>query len=112
MEKITNNLCEIRLKAAKTNQSKQWTMEDLEEVLKALEKDKSRDALGHANEIFRKEVAGSDFKLAILKLMNLIKTQSKYPEALEKYNITTIYKHKGSRKDFQFYRGIFRVTVF
>ena len=105
MEETTKKLFESRLKETKNNKSKQWTIEDLEKVLKALEKDKSRDALGHANEIFRKEVAGSNLKLAILKMMNLIKKKSKYPEALVKYNITTIYKHKGSQKDFHFYRG-------
>ena len=42
----------------------------------------------------------------------MMKQQSKYTTAFEPCNITTLYKHKGSRKDFLFYRGIFRVTVF
>ena len=112
MEETTNKLCESRLKATKLNKSEKWTIDDLEEVLKELEKDKSRDALGHANEIFRKDVAGTDLKLAILKMMNLIKQQSKYPQALEPCNITPLYKNKGSKNNFFFYRGIFRVTVF
>ena len=112
MEEVTNNLCEKRLKTTKNNKSKLWTMNDLDEVIKFLEKDKSRDALGQAHEIFRNEAAGSDLKLAILKMMSLIKRQSKYPETLEQYNITTLYKNKGSRKDFLYYRGIFRVIVF
>ena len=112
MEQTTNKLCERRLEQTKNNKSKPWTIEDLEDVLKGLEKDKSRDALGHANEILRNDVAGKDLKLAILKMMNLMKRKSHFPTALEPCNITTLYKNKGSRKDFHFYRGIFRVTVF
>jgi hypothetical protein len=44
--------------------------------------------------------------------MNRIKADQKYPEALEPCNITSLYKHKGSQKDFMNYRGVFRVTVF
>ena len=44
--------------------------------------------------------------------MNLIKERQEYPEALQPCNITSIYKHKGSHKDFENYRGVFRVTVF
>ena len=50
-------------------------MEDLENAIKDLQRNKSRDALEQANELFKEEVAGDDFKLAILKLMNMIKTR-------------------------------------
>ena len=45
-------------------------MEDLEIAVKDLGNNKSRDALGQINE---EEVAGTDIKLATLKMMNLIK---------------------------------------
>ena len=86
-------------------------MEDLEKVLKKLKTNKSRDSMGYANELFHPNVAGDDFKQAILNLMNRIKTEQIYPEVLEEYNISSIYKNKGSRNDFEFYRGIFRVPV-
>ena len=44
-------------------------MEDLEVVLKYLKKEKSRDPHENANEKFHSNVAGSDMKIAILKLM-------------------------------------------
>ena len=44
--------------------------------------------------------------------MNRIKSDQIYPEALEPCNITSLYKHKGWRKEFNNYRGVFRVTVF
>merc|ERR1719319_1749043 len=85
-------------------------MVDLEKVLKYLKKKKSRDPNDLANELFHNETAGSDMKEAILLLMNKIKNDLEIPEALEKCNITSIYK-KGKKSDFDNYRGIFRVTV-
>ena len=46
-----------------------------------------------ANELFKEEAAGTDFKLAILKLMNLIKKKSQFPKVMELCNITSIYKN-------------------
>ena len=87
------------------------TTEDINQAVKDLGNNKSRDAQGLANELFKDDVAGTDLKLAILKLMNLIKERQEYPEALQLCNITSIYKHKGSHKDLNNYRGVFRVSV-
>ena len=87
-------------------------MVELEKVLKYLKKNKSRDPLGLANEIFRDEVAGKDLKCAILKMVNRIKEEQTYPKILEKCNISSIYKNKKSRNNFENYRGIFRVPIF
>ena len=105
-------LCKNILEVSKRNKTPDWKMKELEVVLKNLKKDKSRDPMGFANEIFRPEVAGDDLKEAILKLMNKIKEKQIYPRCLEQCNISSIWKRKGSRNDFEFYRGIFRVTVF
>ena len=109
MEK--EELCMKRLEAAKLKKSPMWNMDKLDTVLKHLKKNKSRDPLGLANEIFMPGVAGYDLKLAILKLMNKIKEEQVYPEALEQYNISSIYKNKGKQNDFNSYRGIFRVPI-
>jgi hypothetical protein len=39
------------------------------------------------------------------------KIEQIYPEALEVYNISSIYKNKGSRNSFNSYRGIYRVPI-
>ena len=75
-----NDLCEQRLKLTKLCKSSPWTMTDLEEAFKDLDRDKARDALGQANELFKEDTAGSDFKLAILKLMKMIKERLQYPK--------------------------------
>ena len=97
---------------AKNNKTKPWTMEELETVLKYLKKSKSRYPYNLANEIFHPQIAGKDLKTAILKIMNSIKQQQKYPQSLKLCNITSIYKRKGSRNSFTNQRGIIRVTIF
>ena len=105
-------LCDKIIKAAQTNITPPWEMKHLEKVLKYLKKNKSRDPLGLANELFRPEVAGDDLKLAVLKLMNKIKREQIFPECLQLCNISSIWKRKGPMNDFESYRGIFRVTIF
>ena len=51
-EKTTNELCERRLKVTANNKTNPWTMEDLNIAIKDLARNKSRDALGHINELF------------------------------------------------------------
>ena len=106
----TNKLCEARMKLVKLNKTEPWDMDDLSKAIKKLGKDKSRDAQGHANEIFKEEVAGSDLLKAVLKPMNLIKKRQTYPKIMEKCNITSLHK-KGPKQDFANYRGVFRVSI-
>ena len=76
MEEIKDakeNLAENLMEEAKLNKTDPWTLSDLDNVLQGLKKNKSRDPNGLANEIFKPDVAGSDLKLAILKLMNRIR---------------------------------------
>ena len=110
LEKDTDTLCEIRLSTSKINTTDEWTLDDLKTALKQLQNDKSRDPEGFANEIFKESVAGEDLLVAVFKLMNLINTSQKYPTILEKCNISSIYKKK-SRRDFNNYRGVFRVQI-
>ena len=74
--------------------------------------DFTRDPHGYANEIFRPEVAVQDLKVAILRLMNKIKEDQVYPKALEVCDITSFWKRKASRNDYDNFRGIFRVSIF
>ena len=105
-------LCKKFLKLAQQKKTPPWTMKNLELVLDNLKKQKSRDPYGLANDLFRPEVAGNDLKLAVLKLINKIKDDQKYPKSLELCNISSIWKRKGSKNSFENYRGIFRVTIF
>ena len=111
LQKDKEELCKQRIKIASKTKTPDWTMDQLETVLDYLKRNKSRDPFGYANEIFKNDVAGEDMKRAILLLMNKIKSQQKYPEVLELCDISSVYKNKGERNDFENYRGIFRVPI-
>ena len=103
MKEEKDELCKLRLKISSKRKTPDWTMDQLEIVLDYLKRNKSRDPLGYANDIFKNDVAGEDLKNAILTLMNRIKQEQKYPEALELCDITSIYKNKGVRNSFENY---------
>ena len=75
-------LCEMRLEIAEKNKTPPWTLKELEKVLKYLKSNKSRDPFGLCNELFKENTAGEDLKLAILKLVNRIKSEQIFPEIL------------------------------
>ena len=85
-------------------------MDSVQNVIKHLKKHKTCDPHGISNELL--QGGGSDVTLAVTKLMNGIKRQQEYPQCLQSCDITSLYKNKGSKKDFNQYRGIFRVSVF
>ena len=58
---------------------------------KHLKKQKSRDPLGLANDIFRPEVAGDDLKEAVIKMMNRIKLEKMFPQCSELCNISSLW---------------------
>ena len=93
-------LCQNNLEEAREVKTPEWTMSDLNTVLKQLKNNKSRDPLGFPNELFKTEMAGDDLKCAILAMMNEMKRTQQIPEILKHCNITSHFKNKGSRKDF------------
>ena len=105
------HLWKLRFEALKANQSRPWSMQDLDKVLKKLKTNKTRDPHGLINEIFKPGVIGLDLKLAILNLFSGIKLEFFLPNFLQFANITTICKKKGSRQDLNNDRGIFVVSV-
>ena len=109
-QKEREKLCEQRIKTASKNITPDWSHEDVKYVIKNLKKKKSRDPLGFSNELIQN--GGNDLHAAIVKMMNNIKKQQVVPQCLKPCNITSLFKNKGSRKDLNQYRGIFRVTVF
>ena len=88
LEKLKNYLFELRYNIAKVAPAMQWSKDDLEKVLKSLKNNKARDAHGHTFELFKH--GGSDLKLSILKMFNLIKVKQVYPDILTPSNITSL----------------------
>ena len=100
----------MQLKLAGEVSTDPWKMSALEKALANLKNNKSRDHAGYANELFKKEMIGSDLKLSLLLMCNKIKKLRVIPEFMKFANITTVPK-KGSLLNLENERGIFRVDV-
>ena len=79
-------LFEMKLKYASENKSKLWTKFDLERALRSLKVNRSRDPEGLVNEIFKKNVIGSDLKTSLLLLFNKLKEQQLIPTFMNNAN--------------------------
>ena len=105
-------LWEMRFQYLKTQNTEDWTEDELTGTLKQLKNNKTRDPAGLINEIFKPSVIGKDLKEALLKLINGIKREFFFPLEVLKSNITSIYKRKGSRLSMENDRGIFGLSIF
>ena len=99
-----------RLSNIKEVKSQPWSLKNLDDVLKKLKNNKTRDPNGMIHEIFKAGCIGPDLRLSLLHLFNGIKSSQYVPIFITLSNITTIFK-KGSRFDLNNDRGIFILTV-
>ena len=81
------------------------------DVMKHLKKDKARDPLGWANEIFMLKNTGEDLIQSLTLMMNRVKQTQSIPSLFRLRDVTPIYKNKGSRQDLKNDRGVFTGTV-
>ena len=95
----------MKLKLAEGKSSPLWKMSDLEVALKDLKNNKARDHEGLINEIFKKNVIGSDLKQSLLLMFNKLKQEKIIAMFMNYANITTVHK-KGSRLLLENERGI------
>ena len=105
-------LFQSRLQLSKSRISREWTMIDLNSVLSDLKLKKCRDPSGLLNKLFKSDVAGSDFKTALLCLFNGIKRELKIPQFIQLADVSSFYKGKGKKCDLSNERGIFIVSIF
>ena len=67
------------LKITQQNRCPDWTLSDLDKVLKTLKRSQSQDSMGLVNELFMLENIGIDLKLSVLQLFNKIKNTNEIP---------------------------------
>ena len=82
----------MKLKLAGMRQSRDWTMADLEEALRNLKNNKSRDFEGYLNELFKLDTIGDNLKESILMMFNKLKRKKLIPMFMNFCNITTVTK--------------------
>ena len=97
---------------AETNKDKsdQWTMEELEKVLKKLKYKQGLGMKGHSNKLFHYKNIGEDLKKSILIICNKVKDNNEIPTSWNQAFIKSIPKKRKSPSDLSSERGIFLVT--
>ena len=105
-------MCRLKLEKTANIKTDEWKIEDLDKALGQLKKNKSRDPMGLANEIFRPEVAGHDLKESLLTMFNKIKESTFLPEFFKEKNISAIPKGSGDVTNLEQERGIVIGSIF
>ena len=82
----------LYLKRIESKETCDWTITDLDKVVKKLKNNRARDPHDLVNEVFKPQIMGQDMKLALLHLLNQIKRDQVIPEKLLQANITSLYK--------------------
>ena len=111
LRELKDFLFEERFKLSKLRKTPSWTEEDLWKVQKSLKLRKSADPVGLINELFKPGVAGCDLIKSLVLLSNKAKDECEIPDFVQLSNITSIYKHRGSKSDLDNDRGVFNVSA-
>ena len=110
IEEIKNKSFEVKLEDAKKHKSPDWTMGDLENVLKSVNQNKARDPHGLNRSIFHISCIGDNLKESLLILFNKIKKEGEIPTFMKSATISTIPK-SGSKLLLKNERGIFVLSA-
>ena len=78
-QKIIENQFSDTLKITQNNKFPDWSIHDLEMVLKSLKRSQSQDTMGVVNELFMIDNIGEDLKISLLKFFNKIKNTCQVP---------------------------------
>ena len=86
-----------------------WSIGDLDKVLKTLKKSQSQDSMEMVNELFLFNNIGTDLKSSLLSFFNGMKNTMQIPDFLKKVFITAIPKKQKSPLELKNQRGIFLI---
>ena len=113
LEQRKLKLSRMRLRRARKRTTIPWTLNQMEKAIKLMRNKKCRDAQGLVNELLKPDIAGKDFKMALLSLLNKTKKHLKIPQMMKIVNIALI--PKPGRRNLQHienHRGIFLIHKF
>ena len=108
LKRLKEYLFTLNKRIAKTEKTIDWTLVQLEKVLKSLKNGKARDAHGHIYELYK--YSGHDLKCSMLRMFNMMKKKQVYPTIFQPSNISSFYKKKGDKSDLNNDRGVFNVV--
>ena len=103
MHKVT----QLKLSKAWENKGPEFTMEELDQGLKDLNRGRARDPQGLCAEIFKSNVMGVSMKISLLEMLNNIKEEGIIPDIMKESIVITIPK-PGSKFELQKLQGNFQ----
>ena len=95
----------LRVEKAASIKTEDWKVEQVMKMCKTLKNNKARDGSGFIYELFKPSMAGEDMFKSLTMMFNMIKLEMKSPLFMEKMSITSLYKNKGAKNDFDNQRG-------
>ena len=110
LEKAKTRLTSLRLKIATRRKTPKWNLTNMISAIKSIKNNKCRDSEGLINELLKYKVAGKDFKLSLLSLLNNCKDQLQIPRMMKHVNVALIPKPREKNlRNISNHRGIFLI---
>ena len=70
IQNLKNSIFELKMEQVKANRTKDWTIQELDDVLKSIQSGKSKDPEGIDREIFYPSMIGKDLRDSLLAMFN------------------------------------------
>lgn len=109
---MKSDLSNRKYEIIKNKKSLPLQLNQLDRVLSSIKTNKSLDPIGLLNKLFKPNIIGDNLIIATLRLVNMIKSTQILPPHMLLSNITTVYKNKGSRLDFNKITEEYSVRLF
>ena len=90
LEKSKIKLCRLRLKRAREGKTTPWSMKQMNIAIRSMKNKKCRYPDGIINELLKKIVAGKDFIMSLLSLLNKTKRHLEIPYFMRNVSIALI----------------------
>ena len=113
LEKQKMKLSGLSIKMSRKTKTPPWSIKDMERAIRSMKNKNCQDSEGLINELLKEKVAGKDFKLSLLSLLNQTKNKLEVPHFMKNVNIALIPK-PGKRQlhDINNHRGIFLIPKY
>ena len=110
LEKKKTKLAKLRLRISSRRKNPKWSMKQMETAIKSMKNNKCRDPFGLISEVLKQGVAGEDYKVSLLSLINQTKDLLEIPHMMKTVNIAMMPKPgKRNLQDINNHRGVFLI---
>ena len=113
LERLKTKLSRLRINMSSKRKSLPWTLKEMEVAIRSMKNKKCKASQGIINELLKPDVAGKDFKLSLLSLLIMTKSQLEIPETMKHVIVALIPKPgKKNKHKIENHRGIFLIPKY